>query len=93
MSWRLLTREEIKREYPRAKNIVAAAGLTNDEGELYSDAHVVLHGDGTLTLSPIEIDANEMTTMLETLKRSAAATIADAAASERAEQPRRSAPA
>lgn len=87
MSWRLLTREEIKREFPRAPNIVSAAGLTNDEGALYADAVITFHGDGYVTLPPIELTLSELKTLLETLQQAAVVTLADASVAEHAERP------
>lgn len=77
MSWRLLTRAEIASEYPKCKTIIAAAALTNDEGELYSDSCFTLHNDGTMVLPPVELPVADLLVMIDTLKRASAVTIAD----------------
>lgn len=73
MNFRLLTREEIRQEFPREKDVLSAVAevvdLPDSEGDIYLDTCFLLHGDGTLSIPHIELPFDDLLLIIEMLER------------------------
>lgn len=83
MQWRMMTTLELKREFPRASNILAGVAEIGPTGEIYSDTVFLLHGDRTITLPHTELDFNELIVICDTLQQAATEHFAALAAGSR----------
>lgn len=71
MMWRLLTKDEIKREYPRQTTpILAAVAETSEAGVLWADTCFVLYADGILQIPHAELPIDDLITITQLLRAS-----------------------
>jgi hypothetical protein len=80
MHWRLMSREEIKREFPRAADVLAAVAEVVDvpkhdkEDDIYLDTCFLLHGNGMLSIPHTDLPFDDLLIIFEMLQCAAAAT-------------------